>query len=184
VIKDKSLREQGTSALTSALPLERGNRRQMVRDGGGVDDRDGLLWGAHDGNLQKLGFLFFVAVVSTGVDTSAMNSNTPPSGLLQQIAQIQSMERGKLSVIKESAAGPFFKLQARENGKNVTRYVPREQVPAVQAAIEGYKQFQTLTEQYADEVILQTRTAIAAGSKKKPFPRRSSSPRSRKSSNS
>ena len=103
-----------------------------------------------------------------------MNSNTPPSGLLQQIAQIQSMERGKLSVIKESAAGPFFKLQARENGKNVTRYVPREQVPAVQAAIEGYKQFQTLTEQYADEVILQTRTAIAAGSKKKPFPRRSS----------
>lgn len=94
------------------------------------------------------------------------------------------MERGKLSVIKESASGPFYKLQAREKGKNVTRYVPREQVSAVQEAIEGYKQFQSLTEQYADEVITQTRAAIVAGAKKKPSSRRSSSPRSRKSSNS
>ena len=94
------------------------------------------------------------------------------------------MERGKLSVIKESASGPFYKLQAREKGKNVTRYVPRELVPSVRQAIEGYKQFQALTEQYAQEVITQTRAAIAAGSKKKPSPRRSASPKSRKSSNS
>jgi len=113
-----------------------------------------------------------------------MNASNSLPNILQQIGQIQSMERGKLSVIKESASGPFYKLQARENGKNVTRYVPREQVPAVQEALEGYKQFQALTEQYADEVITQTRAAIAAGSKKKPSPRRSSSPRSRKSSNS
>jgi hypothetical protein len=113
-----------------------------------------------------------------------MNSSKPLPNILQQIAQIQSMERGKLSVIKESSSGPFFKLQARENGKNVTRYIPREQVPALQQAIEGYKQFQTLTEQYADEVITQTRAAIAAGSKKKPSPRRSSWPKRRKSSNS
>lgn len=94
------------------------------------------------------------------------------------------MERGKLSVIRESASGPFYKLQARENGKNVTRYVPREQVPAVQEAIAGYKQFQGLTDQYAQEVITQTRAAIAAGSKKKQSPRKSFSPRSRKSSSS
>lgn len=111
-----------------------------------------------------------------------MNQSLPL--ILQQIAQIQSMERGKLSIIKESASGPFYKLQARENGKNVTRYVPREQAPALREAIEGYKQFQTLTEQYAREVITQTRAAIAAGSKKKPLPRKSSSPRSRNSSNS
>ena len=88
--------------------------------------------------------------------------------LLQQIATIQSMERGKLSVIKESSSGPFYKLQAREHGKNVTRYVPRDQVPAVQEAIEGYQQFQNLTNQYAQEIITQTRAAIATGSKKKP----------------
>jgi hypothetical protein len=84
------------------------------------------------------------------------------------------MERGKLSVIKESASGPFYKLQARENGKNVTRYVPRERVPAVREALAGYKQFQALTEQYAQQVITQTRATIAAGSKKKPSLRRSS----------
>ena len=76
------------------------------------------------------------------------------------------MERGKLSIIKESAAGPFFKLQARENGKNVTRYIPREQVPAVQEAIAGYQHFETLTEEYACHVITNTRAAMAAGLKK------------------
>lgn len=113
-----------------------------------------------------------------------MNHSNPLPAILQQIAQIQSMERGKLSIIKESASGPFYKLQARENGKNLTRYVPREQVPAVREALEGYKQFQALTEQYAQEVIGQTRAAIAAGSKKKPSPRKSCWPRSRRSSNS
>jgi hypothetical protein len=118
------------------------------------------------------------------VDTFPVNASNSLPQILQQIAHIQSMERGKLSVIKASASGPFYKLQAREQGKNVTRYVPREQVPAVQQAIEGYKQFQALTEQYAQEVIAQTRTAIAAGSKKKPSPRKSSWLKSRKSSNS
>jgi hypothetical protein len=114
----------------------------------------------------------------------SMNASNPLPAILQQIAHIHAMERGKLSIIKESATGPFYKLQARERGKNRTRYVPREQVPAVQEAIQGYKQFQALTEQYAEEVITQTRTAFAADSKKKPSPRRSSSPRSRKSNNS
>jgi hypothetical protein len=113
-----------------------------------------------------------------------MNAPNPLPHILQQIAQIPAMERGKLSVIKESASGPFYKLQAREKGKNVTRYVPRDQVPALQQALEGYKEFQALTEQYAQEVISQTRAAIGAGSKKKPAPRRSSSRRNRKSSSS
>jgi hypothetical protein len=113
-----------------------------------------------------------------------MSTSNSLSPILQQIAGIASMERGKLSVMKESAAGPFYKLQARENGKHVTRYVPREQVPAVQEAIAGYQQFQALTGQYAQEVISQTRAALAAGSKKKPLPRRSSSRRIRKSSSS
>jgi hypothetical protein len=113
-----------------------------------------------------------------------MNSSISLPDILQQIAQIQSMERGKLSVIKASASGPFYKLQAHENGRNRTRYIPRAQVPAIQQAIEGYQQFQTLTGQYAQEVITQTRAAIAAGSKKKASPRKSSSLRNRKSSTS
>ena len=109
--------------------------------------------------------------------------NTPnPAQLLQQIAQIQTMERGKLSVLRESSDGPFYKLQAWENGKNVTRYIPRDQAPAVQEALQGYEQFHELTEAYAQQMIDKTRADIAASSKKKTPPRNSSWPRTRKSS--
>jgi hypothetical protein len=115
------------------------------------------------------------------VDTLSVNTQNSLPSILREIAKIQTMERGKLSIIKESSAGPFYKLQAREGGKNLTRYVPRDQVPAVQEAIEGYQHFESLTEQYAQQVIAQTREAIAAGSKKKPRLRNSSSLRTRKS---
>ena len=92
------------------------------------------------------------------------------------------MERGKLSVIREGASGPFYKIQARENGKNVTRYVPRDQVPATEEAIAGFQKFEALTDQYAELKIQETRAALAAGSKKKSPPPPSSLPRTRKSS--
>ena len=117
------------------------------------------------------------------VDTSAMDIQNSLHSILREISKIQAMERGKLSVIRESSAGPFYKLQARENGKNLTRYVPRSQVPAVQEAIAGYQRFEALTRQYAQQVIAQTRQSLAAGFKKKTSPTRSSSPRTRRSSN-
>lgn len=111
-----------------------------------------------------------------------MNTQNPLQSILQQIAKIQTMERGKLSVIKESSTGPFYKLQARENGKNATRYIPRDQVAAVQEAIAGYKHFESLTQEYAQQVIAKTRQAIASASKKKTSHRNFSSPRMRRSS--
>ena len=102
-----------------------------------------------------------------------MSTPSPLASILQQIADIQAMERGKLSIIKEGASGPFYKLQAREKGKNVTRYVPREQAPAVQEAIEGYQRFEALTEEYAQQVIANTRAAMATGFKKKTARRKS-----------
>jgi hypothetical protein len=125
---------------------------------------------------------FFDDKVSCYIDTFIVNLPKSLPSILQEIARIQTMERGKLSVIKESSAGPFYKIQAHENGKNLTRYVPRDQVAAVQEAINGFKQFESLTQQYAQQVITQTRQDIAAGSKKKTFLRNSSSPRIRKSS--
>lgn len=111
-----------------------------------------------------------------------MNTEKSLPLILQQIAAIPTMERGKLSVIKESSSGPFYKIQARENGKNVTRYVPRDQVAAVQEAIEGYQRFRSLTEQYAQQVIVQTRQTIATASKKKTHPLSSSRKMRRSSS--
>lgn len=96
------------------------------------------------------------------------------------------MERGKLSEYsfseRSNASGPYHKLQRWQDGKNHTRYVPAEELPAVQTALAGYAQFRQLTEQYADLVIGETRQNIA-GSKKNPSRPKSSSPKKRKSSN-
>jgi len=110
-----------------------------------------------------------------------MSTPNPLTSILQQIADIQSMERGKLSIIKEGASGPFYKLQAREKGQNLTRYVPREQAPAVQEAIEGYQRFEALTQEYAHQVIANTRASLAASLKKKPARRKSASLKRKKS---
>ena len=105
--------------------------------------------------------------------------------ILQQIAGIPTMERGKLSAYtykdRSPRAIPHQKLQAWEDGKNHTRFVPENEVPAVQAALDGYAQYQELTREYADLVIGETRQNIA-GSKKNQSRRRSSSPKTRKSS--
>lgn len=103
--------------------------------------------------------------------------------LLQQIASIAAMERGKLSAYsfkeRPGACGPYHKLQHWENGKNQTRYIPADELPAVQAALEGYAQYQQLTEQYAQIVIEETRQDIGAQKKSK-SPLQSSRPRRRK----
>lgn len=91
------------------------------------------------------------------------------------------MERGKLTVMREGSSGPFYKLQAREGGKNSTRYVPRDQAAAVQEAIDGYQRFEALTQQYAQQIIERTRQEIASGAKKKKPARNSSSLKTRKS---
>lgn len=98
--------------------------------------------------------------------------NTPTKEqLLQQIAAISAMERGKLSAYsfkdRPSSSGPYHKLQHWQNGANKTRYVPAEEVPVVQAALQGYQRYQELTEQYAQLVIAETRQNIAGFKKKK-----------------
>jgi len=111
--------------------------------------------------------------------------NSPkPNQLFEQIAQIQRMERGKLSIMCETSEGTHFKLQAWENGKNLSRHVSSDQAPAVQEAIDGYHKFQDLTEQYAQQVIDRTRAELAVRSKKKKYHLRpkSSWPKTRKSS--
>ena len=95
-----------------------------------------------------------------------MNAKSDAKILLQQAAQISQLERGKLSIIRQGPTGPFYNHQSRQGGKNVSRYIPREQAPAVQEAIDGYARFQALIEQYVDQVVQRTRAEIAAASKK------------------
>jgi hypothetical protein len=109
-----------------------------------------------------------------------MNHNSPAQ-ILQQIAQIQHMEPGKLCVMGHGPNGPYYNLQCREKGKTLTRYVPADQVPSVEEHTANYRHFHSLVEQYAHLIVERTRAERAAGAKKK-IPRLSSSwPKTRKS---
>lgn len=111
-----------------------------------------------------------------------MNQITPTQ-ILQQIAQIQYMEPGKLCVIGQGPNGPYYNLQCREKGKTLSLYVPTDQIPLVTQNTANYRQFQALVAQYAQLIVHRTRAERAAGAKKK-TPRRSSSwPKTRKSAN-
>jgi Family of unknown function (DUF6788) len=120
--------------------------------------------------------------------TCLMNTPLTPQALLGQILQIQRMEHGSLCVVGQGPNGPYYNLNSWEDGKNQCRYLPQDKVPEVQKAIEGYHKYQQLTEQYAQQVIEQTRAQLNIGLKKKSSlspPRshpKSASPKSRKSS--
>jgi len=82
-----------------------------------------------------------------------------PEVILKQIARIQQMERGKLCRMRKAPAGNYYNHQTWEQGRNVVRYIPRDQVQNLRKAIVGYQQFLKLTQAYADEVIRRTRQA-------------------------
>jgi hypothetical protein len=117
-----------------------------------------------------------------------MNAPLTAQSLLEQILQIQRMEHGSLSVIRPGPNGPYYSLNSWENGKNSCRYLPQDKVPEVKQAIEGYHRYQQLTQQYAQQIIEQTRTDLNIGVKKKNRPGpgksrpKSGSPKNRKSS--
>jgi hypothetical protein len=97
-----------------------------------------------------------------------MNTFLTPQALIEQILQIKSMEHGSLCVVGQGPNGPYYNLNSWENGKNRCRYLPQDKVPKVQQAIEGYHKYQKLTEQYARQIIEQTRAQLNIGVKKKP----------------
>lgn len=102
--------------------------------------------------------------------------------ILHDIAQIQRMERGTLSAFRRSAKKAYHNHQCYENGRNVSRYVREDQVPALQEALEGHARFEQLVGQYVELVVNQTRAERLEGSKKN-CPPPSSSLKTRKSSN-
>lgn len=103
-----------------------------------------------------------------------MHSQPTPQSLLHDIAQIQRLDRGTVSVLRQGPHGPYYNHQCYENGRNVSRYVPPEQVPDLKAAIDGYHRVQELMAQYVELLVEKTRVEREAGFKKK-TPRRKSS---------
>jgi predicted ArsR family transcriptional regulator len=84
--------------------------------------------------------------------------------LLERMAAIERMERGKVCPM---AGRPHYNHQTWQDGRNVVRYVPAEEVDLLQQAINGYNLFRQLAEQYADEIIRRTREEPAKNKKPK-----------------
>lgn len=112
-----------------------------------------------------------------------MNQQSTPQSLLQQMAQIDRMEPGKLCVIRQGPDGPYYNLQCRENGETITRYVPRDQAELVAANTANHERFQALAAQYVALVAERTRAERETGSKKKTSRPTSSWRKTRKSNN-
>ena len=70
--------------------------------------------------------------------------------LLEQMAQIEVMERGRICQMKNRN---HFNHQTWKSGKNVVHYLKRQDIPDLQKAIDGYKRFNELTQKYVDEII-------------------------------
>jgi len=80
-----------------------------------------------------------------------------PAVILQEMAAIQQMERGTLCRMRKAPVGHYYNHQTWEKGRNVVRYVPRDQIQNLKNAIAGYLRFLKLSQAYADEIIHCTR---------------------------
>ena len=87
--------------------------------------------------------------------------------LLDQMASIATMERGKLTAEYRSRPsqdggstirlGPYYKYQVWEDGRNVTRRIPAEQAEVLEQDIANYNHFNELSAAVAETVIMRTR---------------------------
>jgi Family of unknown function (DUF6788) len=98
-----------------------------------------------------------------------MDSTTPKTTqrFLDSIATITTMERGKLTAeyrtrpatkgTEPTRLGPYYKLQARENGRNASRRVPAAEVPSLKEDLATHERFRALTTAFTEETIARTR---------------------------
>jgi len=91
-----------------------------------------------------------------------MESTRKMRRLLERMAGIERMERGTICRMTGRAQ---YNHQTWRDGRNVVRYVRVERVASLQEAIEGYRFFVKLAEEYADEIIRRTRAGSAAAAK-------------------
>ena len=74
--------------------------------------------------------------------------------LLERMADIERMERGKLCQLSGRS---HYNHQTWREGRNEVRYVAKAEVEDLKKDIAGYQLFIKLAEQYADEVIRASR---------------------------
>ncbi len=93
-----------------------------------------------------------------------MKTTKKAQRLLARMAEIEEMERGKVCPMK---GRDHFNHQTWQAGRNVVRYVHRDDVPELQRAIDGYDRFIELSQRYADEIVRLSRRKRKKNAKKR-----------------
>lgn len=88
--------------------------------------------------------------------------------LIQVIKTVECLERGQISTRKNNpnAAAPLFIMQWRENGKHITKSVPRDQISEAFENIKTCSRIVYLFETYIKLMSRRTRNARLAKVKK------------------
>jgi len=118
------------------------------------------------GTCDKSGKILLAKYMHVHIFAGMNTTPSTPADILRQIASIHRMEPGKLCVMREGKSGTYYNHQYREDGRARSVYVPRDQVEAVRENTENYGKFQSLVEQYAGQIVTETR-AERLGTKKK-----------------
>lgn len=98
-----------------------------------------------------------------------LSMKSSPEEILEQIRQIQQMERGKLCPMRD---GRYYNHQTWQSGRNVVPYVPADQAPRLQETLATYQRYLELTRVYADLIIRRPRQQRAKDFPKKQRPKR------------
>lgn len=101
-----------------------------------------------------------------------MNQPKDTQGIIEELTSITRMERGKLTSEYRKrpnpdgngdiVRGPYYKLQARENGKNNSRRIPDKEVSILEADLENHKKFKNLVSNLETTIISNTRILRAS----------------------
>ncbi len=82
--------------------------------------------------------------------------------LLQQLAQLDSMEYGSLRTEHRPAqgggtTGPYYQHQVWEHGKNLSQRIPAAEAPALQLALANRQRAEALAQEYIAVTVQLTR---------------------------
>lgn len=96
--------------------------------------------------------------------------------ILEEMAQIECMEKGRLSEEyrerhkdgKVVRLGPYYKHQCWENGRNASRRVPASEVERLREGVDGYHRFRELADEFVEVTVEMSRASADECGKKKP----------------
>jgi len=92
-----------------------------------------------------------------------MDTTRTPEAVLAEIAGITTMERGTMCKMHASSGRVYHNLQFWSNGRNRCEYVPDASLELVREAVENYRRYRRLADEYAATVESRTRRARRRG---------------------